>query len=74
MHPDDIEQIMQLYACGDSYRVGSEDLAGAIERALGSKDFYRDARARYFGWVFGSRDRLAPERVAEALRSLQEEG
>ena len=73
MHPDDIEQLMQLYACGDSFRDETKDIPGAIENALGNRGSYRVARERYFNWVFGSRDRLAATRVAEALKNLRAE-
>ena len=73
MHPDDTEQLMQLYACGDSFRAESEDLAGAIGKAVAAGERYREARERYFNWVFGVRDRRAPERVAAAMERLLEE-
>ena len=70
IHIDDLEKIMQLYSCGESFSEGDADLGAAIDRALADKNVYSEARKEYFEWVFGSRDRMAPERVASAIRSL----
>lgn len=70
IHKDDLEGIMQLYSCGESFFAGDDKLSNAIERAIANEHLYSGARKEYFEWVFGSRDRLAPERVASAIRSL----
>lgn len=70
IHEEDLEGIMQLYSCGESFFAGDAELANAIERAIADEHFYSGARKEYFEWVFGSRDRMAPERVASAIRSL----
>ncbi len=70
MHKDDLEGIMQLYSCGESFFAGDDNLQNAIERAFADEQRYSAARKKYFEWVFGSRDRMAPERVASAIHSL----
>lgn len=69
MHPDDMAQLLTLYDCGPGFHTAAgAPPANLIERALADADHYRAARQRYFDWVFGSRDRLANERVAAALQ------
>ncbi len=70
IHLDDLEKNMQLYSCGENFSAGDDNLGAAIERALADESIYSNARKEYFEWVFGSRDRMAPDRVASAIRSL----
>ncbi len=70
IHKDDLEGIMRLYSCGETFFAGDDKLGDAIERSIGDECVYSNARKEYFEWVFGSRDRMAPERVASAIRSL----
>lgn len=69
MHPDDMAQLLTLYECGPSVFVKEEgvDLSVPIERALLERDDRAQRRQEYFSWVFGQRDRLANQRVAEAI-------
>jgi hypothetical protein len=70
MHPDDTEQLLTLYDCGPSLFVeGVCRIAAHLERALADAQQYAVARQRYFSWVFGSRDRLAGQRVAMAIQT-----
>lgn len=70
IHVDDLAKLMELYDCGVNFHVKDRGLSAAIEKAIEEAPLYADARKRYFEWVFGSRDRNAPERVAQAIRSL----
>lgn len=69
MHPDDMAQLLTLYECGPSVYVQEEglDLSSHIERAFLERDDRARRRQDYFSWVFGKRDRLANQRVAEAI-------
>lgn len=69
MHPDDMAQLLTLYECGPSVFVkeNGTNLSGAIETALLERDGRAQRRQEYFAWVFGTRDRLANRRVAEAI-------
>ncbi|EPL64265.1 hypothetical protein B382_01270 [Stutzerimonas stutzeri B1SMN1] len=69
MHPDDMAQLLTLYDCGPSVFVKEEgvDLSSSIERAFLERDDRAQRRQDYFSWVFGKRDRLANQRVAEAI-------
>lgn len=69
MHADDLAQLLTLYECGPSVFVkeAGADLSAAIEAALLEREGRARQRQEYFGWVFGTRDRLANQRVAEAI-------
>lgn len=69
MHPDDMAQLLTIYECGTSVFVRETgiDLSAAIEAALLERDGRAQRRQEYFSWVFGTRDRLANRRVAEAI-------
>lgn len=69
MHPDDMAQLLTLYECGPSVFVKQQgmDISSHIERALLERDDRTKRRQDYFSWVFGKRDRLANQRVAEAI-------
>ncbi len=69
MHPDDMAQLLTLYESGPSVflKETGVDLSGAIETALAERDYRTQRRQDYFSWVFGKRDRLANQRVAEAI-------
>ncbi|MEA3465314.1 MAG: CDP-glycerol glycerophosphotransferase family protein [Thermodesulfobacteriota bacterium] len=68
MHPDDTEQLLSLYDCGPCYHTkNSIDFSSVLNRAILDAPNYAPQRQRYFSWVFGSRDRKANERVAQAI-------
>lgn len=69
MHPDDTARLLTLYECGPSCFVGEpgQDISEAIEYALSSGGIHSRQRQDYFTWVFGTRDRLANQRVADAI-------
>lgn len=69
MHPDDMDRLLTLYDCGPSAFVKETgvDLSVHIETALLERDVRSQRRQEYFAWVFGKRDRLANQRVAEAI-------
>ncbi|MDH0700751.1 hypothetical protein EQ836_17665 [Ectopseudomonas mendocina] len=71
MHPDDTAQLLTLYDCGPRLFLGSDDclIAPQLEQAITAGQQYAAARQRYFSWVFGSRDRQAGKRVAEAIQT-----
>ncbi|MBK3866150.1 hypothetical protein GFL09_00285 [Pseudomonas stutzeri] len=69
MHSDDVAQLLTLYECGPSCFVSeaNQDISGFIELALANQSGHAQRRRDYFSWVFGKRDRLANQRVAEAI-------
>lgn len=69
MHPEDMAQLLTLYECGPSVFVKQQgmDISSHIERAFLERDDRARRRQDYFSWVFGKRDRLANQRVAEAI-------
>lgn len=68
MHPQDVEQLLALYDCGQRVYVDSEvDFSSLLERAMADSGYYARLRQDYFSWVFGERDRLAGQRVAQAI-------
>jgi hypothetical protein len=69
MHDEDMEKLLAIYDCGPSLRVGPDaDFSHRIDHALEHASDHARARRDYFAWVFGERDRLANQRVAEAIR------
>ncbi len=71
MHPDDTEQLLTLYECGPSLNLkhGHYDINREIEKAISDSSSYSLQREKYFSWVFGSRNRLAAENVARAIKT-----
>lgn len=71
MHPDDLSQLLTLYDCGPNLYIGDQtpDFSTVLDRALTDQTAYAAQRERYFSWVFGSRDRMANERVARAIQT-----
>ena len=69
--PDDLSQLLTLYDCGPSLYIGDQtpDFSTVLDRALSDQTAYAAQRERYFSWVFGSRDRMANERVARAIQT-----
>ncbi|MDT8440438.1 MAG: hypothetical protein RQ723_02115 [Desulfuromonadales bacterium] len=70
IHAEDLDNLMLLYECGMRFWAEDNGLANAIERALASSGEFSSARSRYFAWVFGARDRTAPQKVAAAIDEL----
>jgi len=71
LHRDDLDRLVMLYDCGPAEFIHDEDhdLSGLIENALSLGSSFRHQRANYFTWVFGSRDRDANKRVAQAIKN-----
>ncbi|WP_312299023.1 hypothetical protein [Stutzerimonas nitrititolerans] len=71
MHPDDTAQLLTLYDCGPRLFLAGDDcsIALRLEQAIVAGTQYAAARQRYFSWVFGSRDRHAGQRVAQAIQT-----
>lgn len=68
MHPEDTAQLTSLYDCGPAHYVSdSITFDSIIDQAISDSPNYASQRERYFKWVFGSRDRKANERVAQAI-------
>ncbi|MCY1277501.1 hypothetical protein D9M68_288690 [compost metagenome] len=69
MHALDVERLMTLYDCGARLRVtGDADFSTVLDHCIADSGRFAGHRQDYFSWVFGSRDRLAGERVAAAIR------
>ena len=71
MHPIDLERLLTLYDCGPRlWCDGREDLSfsDVLDSAISSAPGYARCREEYFSWVFGQRDRLANQRVAQAIQ------
>lgn len=69
MHPDDLEKLLTLFDCGPTLRANpTMDFSIPLNEALTSAHTFAECRNDYFSWVFGSRDRLANVRVAEAIK------
>ncbi|WP_150303095.1 hypothetical protein [Pseudomonas saliphila] len=70
MHPDDLDRLLTLYDCGPNIFINTKvDFSENLDRAISDASAFSARRETYFSWVFGSRDRLANKRVAEAIRS-----
>ena len=70
MHPEDTQQLLTLYECGARCFVESEvGFAERLDRAIADGGGYAQRRHDYFSWVFGQRDRLAGQRVAQAIKT-----
>lgn len=72
MHKDDIEKLLTLYEIGESIYLKDNlfDFSNVVEGALLSSEVFSEKREEYFSWVFGVRDRLAGQRVAEQIYKL----
>lgn len=71
MDVEDMERYMTLFDCGATFDTQSHrPFTDAVDEALQSAGSYRQARHDYFSWVFGQRDRLAGQRVYQALQGL----
>lgn len=69
MHPHDLERLLTLYDCGPSLYVEDKpDFSESLDKAIADAQTYAHQRENYFGWVFGQRDRLANQRVAQAIK------
>lgn len=70
MYADDIEQLLSLYDCGPHFHTKNViDFEQIIDAALHNASSYKHQRERYFSWVFGTRDRQAHTRVAQAIKT-----
>lgn len=70
MHPDDLDKLLTLYDCGPIQFVrDSIDFSNILGAAISNAPQFAEQRGSYFSWVFGERDRLANQRVAEAIRT-----
>ena len=69
MHSQDLERLLTLYDCGPSLFVGgTPNFSELLDKAISDAATYASQRASYFSWVFGQRDRLANQRVAQAIQ------
>lgn len=67
----DLQRYLGLFDCGPRYAAGqARPWASVVDAALASAAAQQSARADYFAWVFGQRDRSAGERVHGALEEL----
>lgn len=70
MHPEDTDQLTSLYNCGPTYFVkDSITFDSIIDNAISDAPNYALQRENFFTWVFGTRDRQANQRVAQAITS-----
>lgn len=70
MHPDDLAKLLTLYECGPSHFIrDSIGFSEILDDAISSAPSYAAQRENYFSWVFGKRDRLANQRVSEAIQT-----
>ena len=71
MHPDDLGQLLTLYDCGPNLMIrdAQVDFSAILDKAIADAPAYAQQRQAYFSWVFGSRDRMAHQRVAEAIKT-----
>lgn len=72
MHKDDIEKLLTLYEIGESIYLKDNlfNFSNVVEDALLNSEVFSEKREEYFSWVFGVRDRLAGQRVAEQIYKL----
>tara|TARA_R110000868_G_scaffold45808_5_gene151692 strand:- start:40073 stop:41173 length:1101 start_codon:yes stop_codon:yes gene_type:complete len=71
MHPDDLGRLLTLYDCGPNLTIDDAlpDFSAILDRAIADAHVYAAQRQNYFSWVFGSRDRMAHQRVAKAIKT-----
>jgi len=71
MHPDDLAQLLTLYDCGLNLTIKDApvDFSAILDKAIADAPAYAQQRQAYFSWVFGGRDRMAHQRVAEAIKT-----
>lgn len=73
MHKDDTEKLLTLYEIGESVYLerNNFNFSDVVEKSLIDSAVFSENRKEYFSWVFGIKDRLAGQRVAEEiLRNL----
>jgi len=71
MHPEDTARLLTLFECGHRHYIDTppSDLSRLIEHAIQDAPSHAKQRESYFSWVFGTRDRYAHQRVAQAIQT-----
>ena len=71
MHEEDTEAYLQLFNCGPNFHAdGFTDWGKAAQFAIENRDKYKRARDQCFQYIFGEKNRNAPQRVSGKLKSL----